>query len=132
MKLIWRVWDEGSLLAAAAMVIPASSALAVDATGCHFLEFGSYSRRFVECNVRNEGAVPIADLSYWVIVTETGRTVPWGKTEVRTTHVDGGIEPGEVVALTFAGPALPPRAKGNLTITVSITEARDLSGNPID
>ena len=123
---------KGLFLAAAAAVIPASSALAVDATGCHFLEFGSYSRRFVECNVKNEGAVPIADLSYSVLVTETGRTVPWGKTEVRTTHVDGGIEPGEVVALTFAGPALPPRAKGNLTITVTITEARDLSGNPID
>ena len=88
---------------------------------------------FIQCNVANETSTAIAKVSYNSQISEEGRTVDWFSSEkVETRDIDGGIEPGETLSLVFLSGKVGKNAdQSKLKITLKITDAFDVNGNPI-
>lgn len=116
----------GPMLAVMAM-LTAQPALALVVEGCE-VQVGSGS---LDCSLTNDGEVAVAELDFELLVTEDGRTVPWGRGEGRIP-VFGGIEPGETVDFSFPVEGLPPSAHGrSLLWEFGKLNARDLDGRRI-
>ena len=108
-------------------VLMAQRAMAIVVEDCE-VQVGEGS---LDCALTNDGEVAVAELDYELLVTEDGRTVPWGKGEGRVA-VYGGIEPGETVEFTFPVEGLPISARGR-TLVWEFTKlnARDVDGRRI-
>jgi hypothetical protein len=83
------------------------------------------------CLLTNGDDEPVAELDYEVVVTEDGRSVPWGRGAGRVP-VYGGIEPGETVEFSFPVEGLPPAALGrDLSWDFARLRGRGLDGRRI-
>lgn len=93
----------------------------------------------VTCEVRNDMPRALASFSYWWQVVQDGREVPWnkggheGSGENLGVPVQGGIEPGETVPVTFYFRTLNERADPALVrYEVEVITAYDVNGDPIE
>ena len=116
----------GPVVAVLAM-LAAQPALALVVEGCEVqVDSGS-----LDCSLTNDGEVAVAELDFELLVSEDGRTVPWGRGEGRVP-VYGGIEPGETVEFSFPVEGLPPSARGRALVWVfGKLNARDIDGRRI-
>lgn len=93
---------------------------------------------YATCPVSNGSESSIAEVQYGYRIVQEGRTVPWAEAGPNTgtsyaTNIPGGIELGETVPVRFQVADLPERADPHLVrYDISILEARDVDGNPID
>ncbi|HEX8469965.1 MAG TPA: hypothetical protein VF633_02530 [Brevundimonas sp.] len=86
----------------------------------------------IECDLTNEGQVPVAGVNYTASFTEANRTVPWAEIVGRPTRISGGIEPGETAPILLQGQYLSGRADpSRVRINLRITEAFDVNGDSI-
>ena len=108
-------------------ILTAQPALALVVEGCEVqVDSGS-----LDCSLTNDGEVAVAELDFELLVSEDGRTVPWGRGEGRVP-VYGGIEPGETVGFSFPVEGLPPSARGRaLGWEFGKLNARDVDGRRI-
>jgi len=77
----------------------------------------------ISCQVTNADPNAVASIVYWVTAGESGRAVAWAEVGGRQ-DIPGGIEPGEMLALSFPLPPLPERARGR-EITYLVSAAAD-------
>jgi hypothetical protein len=122
---------------AAWLVATQAAAGPVSVSGCR-LE-SEEIMTLVYCQTRNDGSVAVDTLRYGIVIREDGRTVPWaergsdGSSDRLFSSIGGGIEPGETVDVMFRAPHIPERAdRAKLIIEVTILEARDVNGEPIN
>lgn len=74
--------------------------------------------------VTNGLSYAVSSLHYQIVVTETGRSVPWVKTDVGL-NIAGGIEPGETRTLRTYIPSFSHSAGEHLSVDVTVLDAAD-------
>lgn len=105
----------------------------VDVSGCEPQYRDSAAYLAMRCEVTNTSATPVAEIVVRFLYVDPARTVPWAEDGDTSFPIAGGIEPNETTTLTLIGPAMPDRANRDaVEIRVTISEARDVEGRPID
>jgi hypothetical protein len=111
-------------------------AWAVEVSNCGTPEWigsGAWQPFSIACDVKNDGTSAVALIRYRVVVSEPGRTVPWGDEEAAMS-VPGGVEPQETRRLEFVSrPMRLPEGTNaaDLVFSVTPTDALDVNGATI-
>jgi hypothetical protein len=114
----------------------AGPAWAIEVSNCgdpEWIGTGAWQPFTIACDVKNDGAAAVAMVRYRVVVSQPGRTVPWGD-EDAATSIPGGVEPKETRRIEFVSrPIRLPEGVSvdDLVFTVTPTEALDVNGDPI-
>ena len=129
-----------AVIFALACGVAGSASAGAELSDCQFPDSPVWETgEVIVCNVTNTSTTAIAALSYGVALTEPSRTVPWLDTTGKPPRaasaipIPGGIEPGEMLPITFLNPGnIPDGADSDkIDISVVIAEARDVNGIPI-
>lgn len=98
----------------AAMTAPAYSGVVISDCELQPRHLGA-SYETVRCQAQNTSMTAVASFRYEWIATEEGREVPWSTSDrMRLRRIDGGIEPGEVISISFYPNRLNDRADRSL------------------
>lgn len=88
----------------------------------------------VPCQVTNSLARPVAAVRYQWVATEEARAAPWSESDrPHFMRIDGGIEVGETIRLSFFPPLLSERADHSfVSYRFEVITAFDVNGDPIE
>lgn len=88
----------------------------------------------VRCQASNSSSRSVASFHYKWVASEDGREVPWSVSDrPHLMRVDGGIEPGETISISFYPRLLSDRANPDrVEYKITVVAAFDVDGEPID